>query len=251
MLGENPGADASRKDNTVGKRVKDATAAYKEAKKTGRGVTEATNKLSDSMDKLLVEAANRATWDQRQTRSRKAGRSPSMAKLTVALKFLRRSKEWQLPFLRGQLSELTPELQDELPSPWDSRRAAGDPRGAREAWPTDSQEAEKRIRRGLSEASKRHQRTCINNNTAAREHARRLGKTGRIFRELLGSRRANGKEILTPGEGESKEHLYTADTVHRAFSGHFDRHFGAGRKKQIGTVYMPPFFSPTFFSPRD
>ena len=64
----------------------------------------------------------------------------------------------------------------------------------------------------------------------AREHARRLRKTGRIFRELLGARRANGKEILTIGEGDDRDHLYTADTVHRAFSDHFDRHFGEGRK---------------------
>jgi hypothetical protein len=76
MLGKNPGAEASRKDNTVGKRVKDATAAYKEARKTGQGMAAATNKLSNSMDKLLVEAANRATWGQRQTRSRKAGCPP-------------------------------------------------------------------------------------------------------------------------------------------------------------------------------
>ena len=51
-----------------------------------------------------------------------------------------------------------------------------------------------------------------------------------VFRELLGSRRANGKEILTIGEGENKEYLYTADTVHRDLSGHFDKHFDAGRK---------------------
>ena len=55
------------------------------------------------------------------------------------------------------------------------------------------EEAAKKIRYTLGEASKRHARACINNHAAAREHARRLGKTGRIFRELLGARRANGK----------------------------------------------------------
>ena len=88
----------------------------------------------------------------------------------------------------------------------------------------------KRIRYALGEASKRHGQACINNHAAAREHARRFGKTGRIFRELLGARRANGKGILTIGEGADRGHLYTANTVHRAFSGHFDIHFGAGRK---------------------
>ena len=113
----------------------------------------------------------------------------------------------------------------------ESSRALGDPEGARKAWLKDAQEAEKKIWKSLSEASKRHDRNCINTNTATREHASRLGKTGRIFRELLGTRRANGKEIITTGEGEDREHLYTADTVHRVFSGHFDKHFGAGRKK--------------------
>ena len=65
MLGENPGANASRKYNTTGKGVKDATAAYKEAKESGMGLTTATNALSNAMDKLLVEAADRATWGQR------------------------------------------------------------------------------------------------------------------------------------------------------------------------------------------
>ena len=71
----------------------------------------------------------------------------------------------------------------------------------------------------------------MNKHTATREKARRLGKTGQIFRELLGFRRGNGKEILTIGEGDEKQYLYTADTVHNALSKHFDKHFGAGRKK--------------------
>ena len=36
----------------------------------------ATNALSDALEKLLDEAADRATWDQRQTRSRHAGWFP-------------------------------------------------------------------------------------------------------------------------------------------------------------------------------
>ena len=71
MLGkdlENP----SRKDNTVGKRIKDATAAYEGAKISGEGLSAATNTPSDAIEKLLAEAANRATWYQRQTSSNPA-----------------------------------------------------------------------------------------------------------------------------------------------------------------------------------
>ena len=74
----------------------------------------------------------------------------------------------------------------------------------------------------------------------ARERARRLGQTGRVFRELLGARRANGKEILTLGDGGEKKFLYTAEEVHKAFSGHFDKHFGAGGKSGTeGQRYTP------------
>ena len=84
------------------------------------------------------------------------------------------------------------------------------------------------IRRALGGASKRHDRTCIINNTTAREHARRLSTTGRVFRELLGARRANGKEIVTTArEDDARKHLHIAGTVHMAFPGHFDKHFGA------------------------
>ena len=65
MLGKHRGADASRKDNTTGKGDKDATAAYKDAKESGIGMRAATNTLSNAMDKLLVEAVDRATWGQR------------------------------------------------------------------------------------------------------------------------------------------------------------------------------------------
>ena len=150
-----------------------------------------------------------------------------MAKHTAALKFLQKSKDWQIPHPQTQLSELPEEQQNELPSPWGNAKASRDPKGARKAWLKDAQEAEKKIRYALGESSKRHARACINTRTAAREHARRLGQTGRIFRELLGARRANGKAILTIGGGDDRDHLYTADTVHRAFSGHFDKHFAA------------------------
>ena len=88
-----------------------------------------------------------------------------------------------------------------------------------------------KLRRALGEASKAYGRVCVNSRSAAREQDRRLGMTGRIFRELLGSRRKSGKEILTIGEGGNKDYLYTADAVHRALSGHFDKHFGVERKK--------------------
>ena len=94
ILGNIPGADASRDDNTIEKRVDDATAAYKEAKESGIGLAIATSTLSNAMDKLHVGAANRATRGQRLTISRKAGWSPTMAKHTAALKCLQKSKDW-------------------------------------------------------------------------------------------------------------------------------------------------------------
>ena len=90
MVGEIPGSTTVRNDNTVGKRVKYATSAFKDAKKYGNDLAAATNTLPDAMDKLLVDAANRATWGQRQIKSRHASWSPSMAKYTAALKFLRK-----------------------------------------------------------------------------------------------------------------------------------------------------------------
>ena len=58
MLGADPQTNPSWKDNTVGKRVKDATSAYKEVKTSGEGLPTATNILSNATDKILVEAAN-------------------------------------------------------------------------------------------------------------------------------------------------------------------------------------------------
>ena len=123
MPSDNPGASASRKDNTTGKGVKDASTAYRDAKESGIGLRAATNSLSNAMDKLLFEAADRATWGQRQPASRKAGWSPTMAKHTATLKFLQKSKNWQIPHLRTQLSELPEDQQNELPSPWGSTEA--------------------------------------------------------------------------------------------------------------------------------
>ena len=116
-----------------------------------------------------------------------------MAKYTAALKFLNESKECPAHWLERQVTELPKELRDELPTPRSSGTARRDPKDAKEAWLRDAQAAETKIRRALGEASKRHARSCINSHTATREKAWRLGKAGRIFRELLGSRRANGK----------------------------------------------------------
>ena len=133
MLGKTPGADAPQDDSMVRKRVKDATAAYKKAKESGIDLAGATNTLSGAMDKLLVEAANRATWDQRQTIIRKAGWSPMMAKHTAALKFFQKSKDCQVPYLWTQLAERPQEQQNELSPPWGSSVALKDPKGARNA----------------------------------------------------------------------------------------------------------------------
>ena len=129
MLGKGREKEPSRKDNTVGQRVKDVTTANKEAKASGEGLAEATNTLPDAIDQLLVDAASRATWSQRQTRSRLAGWSPSMAKHTAALKSLKESKQWPAPWLEKSLAELPKEQTDNLPSPWARDDARRDSRG--------------------------------------------------------------------------------------------------------------------------
>ena len=154
MLGKSPGACATRGDNTAGKRVKDATLAYKEAKGSGIGLTTVTNTLSDDMDKLLVEAANRAMWGQRQTASRKAGWSPTMAKHTAILKFPSKSKNWRIRCLRTKLSELPHEQQNELPSPWESSSALGgkgSAMGVAQGKPRGGEESPESSERGLEE----------------------------------------------------------------------------------------------------
>ena len=104
------------------------------------------------MNKLLVDAANRTTQGQRQTKSRQAGWFPSMTKYTAALKFLQKSKDWQTPWLQKQLPELPQEQQYKLPSPWGNSAAVRGPKGVRKAWLQDTQTAGTKIRRALSEA---------------------------------------------------------------------------------------------------
>ena len=53
-----------------------------------------------------------------------------------------------------------------------------------------------KCRRALRVAAKQYEREYVNTAPAARERARSLGQAGGIFRELLGSREANGEEIL-------------------------------------------------------
>ena len=86
-----------------------------------------------------------------------------------------------------------------------------------------------KIRKTLGVAKKEYDRECKTHRAGVRERVRRLGQTGRVFRELFRVQRANDKEILTTGEGNEKEFLYTAETVHIAFSGQFNNNFGAGR----------------------
>ena len=61
MLGTDHAKNHSRKDITVGRRAKSATAAFKAVVARGGDLKDATNALSDALDKLLVEAADRAT----------------------------------------------------------------------------------------------------------------------------------------------------------------------------------------------
>ena len=88
---------------------------------------------------------------------------------------------------------------------------SGDERlkGTRGTWLEAAAAAVTPIRRALGEASKRHERSCMNNRAAAREQARRLGETGTIFRELLSPACKRGR-ILTTGEGSDTKFLYTA-----------------------------------------
>ena len=67
-----------------------------------------------------------------------------MTKHTATLKFLQKSKNWQIPCLRTQLSEHPEEQQNELPYPWESSRASDDPKGAKKAWLKNTKEAETR-----------------------------------------------------------------------------------------------------------
>ncbi len=238
----NTGATAVHQDNSAGKRAKDATSAYKKAKDGEGDLAKATNDLSNALDKLLVAAADRATWAQRKSSHRNAAWSPKMATHSAALNFLRQSGRWSLALLRQKLAQLPLEQQQLMPTPWDDARALLAPKAAKDDWASVAEEKIMELRRELSAATKEYDRARINHRTAVREKARRLGETGQIFRELLGAKRANGKEILTIGEGADTEFLYKAESVHRAFSGHFNKHFGAGRKKWYRRARVHPLF---------
>ena len=67
------------------------------------------------------------------------------------------------------------------------------------------------------------------------------GKHGGSLGSSLGAKRANGKEILTIGEDTEKDCVYTAETVHRAFSGHFNKHFGEGGEWYRRSTVHPLF----------
>ena len=118
-----------------------------------------------------------------------------------------------------------------MPTLWDNARARLRPQAAKNTWELGTIKAATTIRKALGIATKEYDRARTTRRAEIREKTRRLGKAGRIFREIMGARRANGKEIMTIGEGAEKELFYTAETVHRASSNHFNKHFGAGRKK--------------------
>jgi len=102
-------------------------------------------------------------------------------------------------------------VQQALMPAWNENMLEMSHQQAQTAWGKEAEEAKKRIRKELGVATKEYDRECQNHRAGVRERARRLGQTGRIFRELLGARRANGKEILTLGEGDNKKFLYTAE----------------------------------------
>ena len=91
-----------------------------------------------------------------------------------------------------------------------------------------------KIRKALNVATKEYDRECKTHRAGVRERVRRLEQMSRVFRELLRARRANGKELLIIGEGSEKEFLYTAEIVHKAFSGHFNKHLEPGGRNGTG-----------------
>ena len=78
----------------------EAELAYRKAKRGKRDLADAMNKLSNALDKMLVEATNRATWSQCKTPRRNAVWSPLMAPRTAPLIFLKQSSRWPTPRLR-------------------------------------------------------------------------------------------------------------------------------------------------------
>ena len=159
---------------------------------------------------MLVEVVNRATWPQRKTPRRGVAWSPLMASHTVSLNFLKQSGRWPAQRLRRKLSQLPPEQRVLPPTPRDDALALPGPQAAKGAWEHEVALAEMKIRKALGVATKEYGRACVTNRVKVRERIRRLGKTGRVFRGLLCVRRANGKEILTIGEGSEKQFLSIA-----------------------------------------
>ena len=149
----NTGATAVHKDNSAGKRAGEAERAYRKAKKGDGDLDEATNTLSNALDKMLVEAANRATWAQRRTSRRKAAWSPKMATHSAALIFLKQSSKWTMLRLKRNLARLPP-VQQALMPPWDENMLEMTHQLAQAAWEKEAEEAKKRIRKELGEATK-------------------------------------------------------------------------------------------------
>ena len=174
----NTGATAVHRDNSAGKRAKEATSAYKKANAGEGDLAGATNELSNALDTLLVTAADRATWAQRKSSHRSAAWSPKMATHSAALNFLRQSGRWPLVLLRQKLAQLPPEQQQLMPTPWDDARALIAPKAAKDDWASVAEEKIVELRRELSAATKEYDRVRTNHRTEVREKARRLGKTG-------------------------------------------------------------------------
>ena len=88
-----------------------------------------------------------------------------------------------------------------MPALWVRIPARLDPQAAKDAWLREAAVAGAAIWRALGEAIKQHDGVCATFQAAVREEARRLGKTDRVCKELLGTRRANGNDVLIMGEG--------------------------------------------------
>ena len=84
----------------------------------------------------------------------------------------------------------------------------GQPRTAGHSKP---QKPRKYIREVFGAATKEYDRARTTHRVEVREKALRvrLGKPGQISRKILEAKRANGKEILTTGEGVEREFLFT------------------------------------------
>ena len=74
---------------------------------------------------------------------------------------------------------------------WDDSMSKMKTQVAKNAWGKGVAIAVTKIRKELGVATKEYDRECKHHIAGVRERARRLGQTGRIFRGLLGARRAN------------------------------------------------------------